>query len=898
MSNQAVKSSVQNVALIESLDQIATAKDRVCVLNILGKESKGVTPTSHVYSGGNVVFGTAPGKGGEVLSTSLGNIPVYNSVREGLAAGHDFNVGVVYLPPAAVRDGVFEFIRVNDKLEKVIILTEKVAVHDAREIRAFALSRGVQVFGANSLGVADSWNHVRLGGALGGDTPEETLRKGSIAIYANSGNFTTTIASYLKTSGWGTTTCVSSGKDLYIFFSPDEFAYALSNDTRSKGAVLYIEPGGFYEENLNLTKPAVACVVGRWKAKLTRAVGHAGALSQGADDAESKEGWFKKKFGVDSVFTPENPVCSKKGAVVIDIAHIPLALAAVMKLNAIAPDFPAEGNLELKPWFGNNAGIALPKVLNLPTVQAIAPYDAQITEMTHHVGALFPRQSMKDCSSSSIMEASTQVTKVSGVSVLDAAGLPLEANLCLPLLRDINDDNDNALFNVAIASGLGLHGRDVTLVADAVRKGGNAPNAVLAAACCVVGPACVDAALAAAETLIDLFAHSPLAQNKKVDFSTLTPSDAQRATLVASAPDKDAVAMLAALKARKAQSVLVDYVASLGTPTADAVLAAITTTLAWDGLMQKRLSRLTVRNFPWYVRLFSTILGASVPLDKHEAERFCGVNLRELMEGWSTTEMAYLALLGEKPTAEQLFPFQAMLGLIISNGPGTISAQGAKSAVSADGPETPERVQINKAMASFLVNTGFAHGGNGFEGIEFLLECFKGIDLKDAGNEKHGIDLKAIATTAAKAFKAEKEQRKAVGEGAMNIPGVNHPIFKGQPVNTDPREAYLDGLFKTRGEFNVFHAFYREMVRVLFELGITKNVFCVNIDAVIAALLLKLLWPRYRAGNLPEEAMRTAAFTAFLYGRMAGCAGEIDDHTNRGRNMDVRTAASKCSYIS
>jgi hypothetical protein len=31
---------------------------------------------------------------------------------------------------------------------------------------------------------------------------------------------------------------------------------------------------------------------------------------------------------------------------------------------------------------------------------------------------------------------------------------------------------------------------------------------------------------------------------------------------------------------------------------------------------------------------------------------------------------------------------------------------------------------------------------------------------------------------------------------------------------------------------------------------------------------------------------------------MAGCAGEIDDHINRGRNMDTRTPASKCSHIS
>ena len=49
---------------ISSLAQIATRQDRVCVLNILGGESSSVTPVGHSYSGGNVVFGTPPGRRG------------------------------------------------------------------------------------------------------------------------------------------------------------------------------------------------------------------------------------------------------------------------------------------------------------------------------------------------------------------------------------------------------------------------------------------------------------------------------------------------------------------------------------------------------------------------------------------------------------------------------------------------------------------------------------------------------------------------------------------------------------------------------------------------------------------------------------------------------------------
>ena len=40
---------------INSLADVATRGDRVCVLNILGGESRQVTPTSHAFSGANVV---------------------------------------------------------------------------------------------------------------------------------------------------------------------------------------------------------------------------------------------------------------------------------------------------------------------------------------------------------------------------------------------------------------------------------------------------------------------------------------------------------------------------------------------------------------------------------------------------------------------------------------------------------------------------------------------------------------------------------------------------------------------------------------------------------------------------------------------------------------------------
>jgi succinyl-CoA synthetase alpha subunit len=884
---------------IRSLADIATREDRVCVLNILGNESRAVAPISHAYSRGNIVFGTSPGRRGEILETPVGPIPVYNNVREGLDDGHNFNVGVIHLPPAAVRDGAHELMRVNQYVQKIIILTEKVPVHDSREIRAMAQQRHVDLFGPNCLGVADAWNHVRIGGPLGGEKPEESLRKGSVAIYSNSGNFTTTIASYLASAGWGTTTSISSGKDVYIGFGPAEFANAFDYDSRSKAAVLYIEPGGYYEEHLEFSKPVIACVTGRWKAKLTRAVGHAGAMAGLGDSAAAKEEWFKRILKVDGIYTPEHPIFSKYGAVVTNISHIPAAMTAVMRQHGVRPDFTPEGDLKLKPWFSNNQGLELPPELQIPVVEPIQPYKDQIAELSKQVGTIFPRETMKDRSGSSIMDAKTQVTRVSGVSILDTAKYPLESNFCLALTREHNDANDNALFNTAAAAEVILSDAQRAAVT-AVREAGNAPNTVLSAACAFAGPKSVAAARKAADVLIDLFGQSDLktGDQEGFDVSRIQANADQLSALAGIHADPKATAMLAGLEVRGAKSVFVDYLKSLsGYPTADAVLAAITTTICWGSLMKKKITRNTARNFPWYARLFATILGASVDSSKHNPGTFCGVPAEELIERWSATEIAYLALLGETPTPEKIYPLQVLLGLIISNGPGTISAQGCKGAVSADGPETPDRVQINKAMVGFLTHTGFSHGGNGFEGIQFLISQFGNTDLQDAGSPHHGLDLAGMAVRFADDFAEKKKAKKGVGMDVQAIPGVHHPIFRNQLVNKDPREVYLSQLFKERGETNVFHDFYSALVQALYDQGVTPNVFCVNIDAVIAALLLKLLWPRYRLGAFSESALESAAFTAFLFGRTVGCAGEIDDHINRGRNMDTRTPASQCTFV-
>ena len=201
-------------------------------------------------------------------------------------------------------------------------------------------------------------------------------------------------------------------------------------------------------------------------------------------------------------------------------------------------------------------------------------------------------------------------------------------------------------------------------------------------------------------------------------------------------------------------------------------------------------------------------------------------------------------------------------------------------------------------MVGFLSHTGYSHGGNGFEGIAFLIDRFRGVDLRDPSDPNHGIDLGALARAFAQDYLEDKRRAKEAGDAEPRaLPGVHHPVFKGKPVNFDPRERFIAAFLEEQGEYNIFHAFYRELVQALYDVGATQYVFCVNVDAIIAALLLSVLWKDYRSGQIGEKDLETAAFNLFLYGRMIGAAAEIDDHLNRGRNMDTRTPQERCEFV-
>ena len=201
--------------------------------------------------------------------------------------------------------------------------------------------------------------------------------------------------------------------------------------------------------------------------------------------------------------------------------------------------------------------------------------------------------------------------------MLDAAQYQLEGNVSLALLHEPGGVNDQRLINVAIGAALNLQGHPALAAAQAAREAGNAPNTVLAMAAGIFGPKSQASAREAVKVLIEQFASAGLVDALDETFDTFkSQASKTRDSVVGMEPDPRAQAMLAGLQAREAKSVFIRYLRSLpGHPTADAVLAAITTTLAWGPLMRKRVSRLTAESLPWWMRLFGALIGASVPED-------------------------------------------------------------------------------------------------------------------------------------------------------------------------------------------------------------------------------------------------------------------------------------------
>jgi succinyl-CoA synthetase alpha subunit len=231
--------------------------------------------------GTKIVGGCTPGKGGQEVH----GVPVYDTVKECIKNHPNAVCSSIWVPAAFTKDAVLEAIAAG--LKTVVIITERIPIHDMLVIRKKAKEENVIVLGGNTPGV------ISPGKAKVGMLPKSAFTGGRIGTVSRSGSITYYLANTLALSGMGASTCVGIGGDPLIGTGYEPILELFEKDPETDAVLLAGEIGGVYEEMAadyikKMKKPVVGYITGVYAPKGKR-MGHAGAIIEGEmGTAESK----------------------------------------------------------------------------------------------------------------------------------------------------------------------------------------------------------------------------------------------------------------------------------------------------------------------------------------------------------------------------------------------------------------------------------------------------------------------------------------------------------------------------------------------------------------------------------------------------------------------------------
>src|SRR5213080_5224509 len=233
--------------------------------------------------GAKVVGGVTPGR----LGREVHGVPVFDTVAQAVAHhGGPIQGSVVTVPPAFTKDAVFEAI--ENGVELVVIVTERIPRRDVAEMVELAGMRGARIIGPNCLGVIVP--EVCKMGGIGGPAKDaaKAYTPGPIGVMSRSGGMTTEISSSLTAAGLGQSTAVSIGGDAIIGSTYAELMPLFEADAETEAIVIYTEPGGRMEAELvdwrtehGSRLPIVAFMAGRFmddEEMQGMSFGHAGTI--------------------------------------------------------------------------------------------------------------------------------------------------------------------------------------------------------------------------------------------------------------------------------------------------------------------------------------------------------------------------------------------------------------------------------------------------------------------------------------------------------------------------------------------------------------------------------------------------------------------------------------------
>jgi succinyl-CoA synthetase alpha subunit len=238
-----------------------------------------------IASGTKIVGGVTPGKGGQEVEIEGKKLPVFNTVKEAVAAT-GANASVVFVPPKFAKAAVVDAI--DAELPLVVVITEGIPVHDTAAFFAYAQGKGkTRIIGPNCPGL------ISPGKSNIGITPSDITGPGKIGLVSKSGTLTYQMMYELRDIGF--TTAVGIGGDPIIGTTHIDCLRAFQDDPETEAIVMIGEIGGDAEERAaafikeNVTKPVVGYVAG-FTAPEGKTMGHAGAIVSGSSGtAEAKK---------------------------------------------------------------------------------------------------------------------------------------------------------------------------------------------------------------------------------------------------------------------------------------------------------------------------------------------------------------------------------------------------------------------------------------------------------------------------------------------------------------------------------------------------------------------------------------------------------------------------------
>lgn len=266
---------------------------------ITGAEGSASLPWMLKY-GTNIVAGVTPGKGGQ----DLNGIPIFNTVKEAVAAVGMVDGSVQFVPPIYSKMAAVEAIEAGIKF--TLIGAEKVPTKDAAVLFAYAKKMKASIIGPSSVGLLSPSRKIKIG-PIGGMDPSRVFVDGNIAVISKSGGMTSELGLLLKNHGMGVSWAVGIGGDRIICTDFTDFLLELEKDKDTKASVVFGELGGTYEERLaefvkskKIKKPVVAFIAGDFTQTLPNDVqfGHAGAIIEGKRGLPSEKRRILKEAGV------------------------------------------------------------------------------------------------------------------------------------------------------------------------------------------------------------------------------------------------------------------------------------------------------------------------------------------------------------------------------------------------------------------------------------------------------------------------------------------------------------------------------------------------------------------------------------------------------------------------